>query len=52
MLSFGKGLMAGAAGTAILLAITAAASGHGPGALFNLGRTLGRDRSRRAMSNF
>jgi hypothetical protein len=38
-LSFGKGLMAGAAGVAIVLAITAAASGVGVGAVFNLGKT-------------
>lgn len=37
-LSFGKGLMAGAAGVAVLLAITAAANGTGIGALFNLGQ--------------
>jgi hypothetical protein len=38
-LSFGKGLMAGAAGVAVLLAITAAANGTGIGAVFNLGQT-------------
>jgi hypothetical protein len=38
-LSFGKGLMAGAAGLAALLAITAAANGIGIGAVFNLGKT-------------
>jgi len=36
--SFGKGLMAGAAGVAVLLAITAAANGIGVGAVFNLGK--------------
>jgi hypothetical protein len=38
-LSFGKGLMAGAAGAAVVLAITAAANGLGVGAVFNLGAT-------------
>ena len=38
-LSFGKGLMAGAAGVAVLLAITAAANGTGIGAVFTLGKT-------------
>jgi len=38
-LSFGKGLMAGAAVVAVLLALTAAANGTGVGAVFNLGRT-------------
>src|SRR5215469_17799435 len=38
-LSFGKGLMAGAAGVAVVLAITAAANGIGVGAVFNLGKT-------------
>lgn len=38
-LNFGKGLMAGAAGVAVLLAITAAANGTGIGAVFNLGQT-------------
>jgi hypothetical protein len=38
-LSFGKGLTAGAAGVAVLLAITAAANGTGLGAVFNLGKT-------------
>lgn len=38
-LSFGKGLIAGATGIAVLLAITAAANGTGIGAVFNLGRT-------------
>jgi hypothetical protein len=38
-LSFGKGLMAGAAGIAVVLAITAAANGIGVGAVFNLGKT-------------
>ena len=38
-LSFGKGLMAGTAGVAVLLAITAAANGTGIGAVFNLGKT-------------
>jgi hypothetical protein len=38
-LSFGKGLMAGAAGVAALLAITAATNGTGIGAVFNLGQT-------------
>jgi hypothetical protein len=38
-LSFGKGLMAGAAGVAGLLAITAAANGIGVGGVFNLGKT-------------
>lgn len=38
-LSFGKGLMAGAAGVAVLLAITAATNGTGIGAVFNLGKT-------------
>ena len=37
-LSFGKGLMAGVAGAAVLLAITAAANGVGIGAVFNLGK--------------
>jgi hypothetical protein len=37
-LSFGKGLMAGAAGAAALLAITAATNGSGIGAVFNLGK--------------
>ena len=37
-LSFGKGLMAGAAGVAVLLAITAAANGTGTGAVFSLGQ--------------
>ena len=37
--SFAKGLMAGAAGAAVVLAITAAANGTGIGAVFNLGRT-------------
>jgi hypothetical protein len=37
--SFGKGLMAGAAGAAVVLAITAAANGSGIGAVFNLGKT-------------
>jgi hypothetical protein len=37
-LSFGKGLIAGVAGAAILLAITAAANGVGIGAVFNLGK--------------
>jgi len=38
-LSFGKGLMAGAAGVAVVLAITAAANGLGAGAAFILGTT-------------
>jgi hypothetical protein len=38
-LSFGKGLISGAAGVAVLLAITAATSGTGVGAVFNLGQT-------------
>lgn len=38
-LSFGKGLMAGTAGVAVLFAITAAANGTGVGAVFNLGKT-------------
>jgi hypothetical protein len=38
-LSFGKGLMAGAAGVAVLLAIRAAANGIGVGAFFNLVKT-------------
>ena len=38
-LSFGKGLMAGAAGITVVLAITAAANGTGVGAVFNLGKT-------------
>jgi hypothetical protein len=38
-LSFGKGLMAGAAGAAVVLAITAATNGTGIGAVFNLGQT-------------
>jgi len=38
-LSFGKGLMAGAAGVAVVLAITAATNGTGIGAVFNLGQT-------------
>jgi hypothetical protein len=38
-LNFGKGLMAGAAGVAVVLAVTAAANGTGLGAVFNLGRT-------------
>ena len=38
-LNFGKGLMAGAAGTAVVLAITAAASGLGVGSAFLLGET-------------
>jgi len=37
-LSFGKGLMAGAAGVAGVLAITAAANGTGIGAVFSLGQ--------------
>jgi hypothetical protein len=36
--SFGKGVMAGAAGVAVVLAITAAANGIGVGAIFNLGK--------------
>ena len=38
-LSFGKGLMAGAAGAAVVLAITAAANGIGVGTAFLLGKT-------------
>ena len=38
-LSFGKGLMAGAAGAAAVLAITAAANGLGVGTAFLLGKT-------------
>jgi len=38
-ISFGKGLIAGASGVALLLAITAAASGTGIGAAFLLGKT-------------
>ena len=38
-LSFGKGLMAGAAGAAVVLAITAAANGLGVGTAFLLGKT-------------
>jgi len=38
-LSFAKGLMAGAAGAAVVLAITAATNGTGIGAVFNLGQT-------------
>jgi hypothetical protein len=38
-LSFGKGLMAGAAGAAVVLALTAAANGLGVGAAFTLGTT-------------
>ena len=38
-LSFGKGLMAGAAGVAVVLILTAAANGTGVGAVFNLGQT-------------
>jgi hypothetical protein len=38
-LSFGKGLMAGAAGAAVVLAVTAAANGLGVGAPFLLGKT-------------
>lgn len=38
-LSFGKGLMAGVAGIAVLLTLTAAANGTGIGAVFNLGKT-------------
>jgi hypothetical protein len=37
-LSFGKGLITGATGVAVVLALTAAANGTGVGALFNLGR--------------
>lgn len=37
-LSFGKGLMATAAGAAVMLAITAAANSTGIGAVFNLGQ--------------
>lgn len=37
-LSFGKGLAAGVAGVAVLVSITAAATGTGIGAVFNLGR--------------
>jgi hypothetical protein len=36
--TFGKGILSGAAGTAVLLAIIAAAGGNGLGAVFNLGR--------------
>jgi hypothetical protein len=38
-LSFGKGLIAGAAGAAVVLAITAAANGIGVGTPFILGKT-------------
>jgi hypothetical protein len=38
-LSFGKGLMAGAAGVAVVLAVTAAANGIGVGTPFLLGKT-------------
>jgi hypothetical protein len=38
-LSFGKGLVAGAAGVAVVLVLTAAANGTGIGAVFNLGQT-------------
>ena len=38
-LSFGKGLLAGAAGAAVVLAITAAANGLGVGTAFLLGKT-------------
>src|SRR5215472_3001193 len=38
-LSFGKGLMAGAAGVAVVLAVTAAANSIGVGTAFLLGKT-------------